>query len=176
MEILIVGVLLVALMVYASTKIKKSAASAFEREIIENENFRLVKPEGFISPIDENSEFAFEAYTKEFGKNDADELRQAQANLMVISDLSFETVIENTKKTGEKILSEKLLGNAPNEQKICLLETETIEKNVAVKIFHKIVESKKRHKIYQLQISVLDAYRENYAERINEMQESFAIK
>jgi hypothetical protein len=92
MEILIVGVIFVALMVYVSTKIKKSAASAFEQELIEKEDFKLIKPEGFISPIDENSDFAFEAYTKEFGKNEADEFRQAQANLLVISDSSYEAV------------------------------------------------------------------------------------
>jgi hypothetical protein len=176
MEILIVGVLLVAFMVFVSTKIKKSAASAFERELFDNENFRLIKPEGFISPIDENSKFAFEAYTKEFGKNDADEFRQAQANLIVIFDSSFETVIENIKETAAKFLSEKLLENAPDEQKICLLETEKIEENVIVKIFYKIIGSKKHRKIYQLQASVLDAYEENYSDRIHEMLESFVVK
>jgi hypothetical protein len=176
MEILIVGVLVVALMVYVSTKIKKSAASAFERETIEKESFRLVKPEGFISPIDENSEFAFEAYTKEFGKNDADEFRQAWANLIVISDLRFESVIENIRKSGGKILTEKFLGDASEKQRICLIESETIEKNADVKIFHKVIENNEHHKIFQLRISVLGAYQENYVERINEMLESFVVK
>ncbi len=176
MEILIVGVLVVALMVFVSTKIKKSAASAFEREIIEREDFHLVKTEGFISPISENSKFAFEAYTKEFGKNDADEFRQAQVNLVVFSDSSFEVVIENTRKISGKVLSEKLLENAPQEQKICLLETEKIEKTVSFGEFYKIIKSKKHGKIYQLQILVLDAYKENYSDRINEMLESFTVK
>ncbi len=176
MEILIVGVLLVAFMVFVSTKIKKSAASAFERETIEKEDFRLAKPEGFISPINENSDFAFEAYTKEFGKNDADEFRQAWANLIVISDSSFETVIENTRKTGAKILLEKLLRPALDEQKICLIESEKVEKDIEVREFYKIIESKKYRKIYHLQISVLDAYKENYSDRIREMLESFVVK
>ncbi len=176
MEILIVGVLLVALMVFVSTKIKKNAASAFEKEIIDKEDFRLVKPEGFLSPVYEESEFAFEAYTKEFGKNDADEFRQAWANLVATSDSRFETAIENIKKTGVKILSEKFLENASEEQKICLIEGEKVEKGIAVKKFYKIIESPKRHKIYQLQISVLDAYQENYANRITEMLESFVVK
>ena len=172
MEILIVGVILVALMVYVSTKIKKSAASAFEREIIEKENFRLVKPDGFISPIDENSDFAFEAYTKEFGKNDADEFRQAQANLVVIYDLSFEAIIDHIRKADGKVLSEEI----SEEQGICMIENEKVQENVTVMMFHKIIESKKHHKIYHLQISVLDAYREIYAGKIDEMLESFVVK
>jgi len=176
MEILIFGVLLVALMVFVSTKIKKSAASAYEQELFDNENFKLVKPEGFLSPIDENSKFAFEAYTKEFGKNDADEFRQAWTNLVVISDSNFEAVIENIRKTNAKILSEELLENSPDEQKISLIETEKVEKDVVVREFYKIVESKKQHKIYQLQISVLDAYKENFSDKIREMLESFAVK
>jgi hypothetical protein len=176
MEILIVGVLVVALMVYVSTKIKKSAASAFEPEIIDNEIFRIVKPEGFINPINEDSKFAFEAYTKEFGKNDADELRQATAGVMAISDSTFEAVIENTRKASIKFTSEKLSDNPLQEQRICLLESEKIEKGIAVKTFHKIIESIKHRKIYHLQISVLDAYEETYANRTNEMLESFVVK
>lgn len=176
MEILIVGVILVGLMVYVSTRIKKSAASAFEQEIIESEDFRLIKPEGFISPIKENSDFVFEAYTKDFGKNDAEEFRQAWANLVVISDSSFEIAVENVKKSNREILSEKTLKDAPEEQKICLVDGEKAEKNVTVKTFYKVIESSRHRKIYQLQISVLDAYRENYADRINNMLKSFAVK
>jgi hypothetical protein len=175
MEILIIGVLVVAFMVFISTKIKKSAASAFERENVEKEDFRLVKSEGFLSPINENSRFAFEAYTKEFGKNDADEFRQAQANLLVFSDSSFEAVIENIKRTDEKVLSEKLLGNAPEEQKICLIESEKIEKNVTVKVFYKIIESNQNQKIYELKVSVLDEYLEEHKTGINDMLESFVV-
>ena len=57
MEILIIGSLIVALMVYASTKIKRSAAQAFEEETIETDEFYLVKPEGFLNPIGNASEF-----------------------------------------------------------------------------------------------------------------------
>jgi hypothetical protein len=176
MEILIVGVVFVALMVYVSTKIKKSAASAFERETIDKEEFRLVKPEGFISPVDENSKFAFEAYTKEFGKNDAEEFRQAQANLTTISDSSFEAVIEKIKKVEGKVLSEDFSNNAPEAQKICLIENEKVQGDVTLTIFNKIVESKKHDKIYHLRISILDAYRETYAGKIDEMLESFVVK
>ncbi len=175
MEILIVGVLLVALMVYASTKIKKSAASAFETEIIENEDFSLVKPDGFISPIDENSKFAFEAYTKEFGKSDqAEDFRQATANLTVSANSIFETVCNEAKNSADKILSENFLENA--SPKICLINGEKTENNVKKILFWKIAESVKQQKIFELKVEVLETYLEDYSGRINELLESFAAK
>jgi hypothetical protein len=82
MEIWIVGGIIVALMIYASTKIKKAAASAYEREVIEAEDFAIVKPEGFISLVD--SAFAFEAQSKEFGESEAaEDLYRARAWIAV---------------------------------------------------------------------------------------------
>lgn len=170
MEILIVGVIIVALMVYTSTKIKKSAAQAYERETIETEDFRITKPEGFINPIKEDSPFAFEAYTKDFGKNDASDFRLAQANLKIISDANFETVCERAKASTDSVLSE----NKAEDQNACLLETEKSEKDVKIYSFWKIVES--RRKVYELKVSVLETYREDYANRVNEMIESFSVK
>ena len=48
MEILIPGLILVALMVYVSTKIKKNAVDAFGEETITTDDFVLIKPEGFL--------------------------------------------------------------------------------------------------------------------------------
>ncbi len=70
MEILIIGVIVVALMVWASTRIKRSAAEAFEEEAIDTDDFSLVKPEGFLSPVENDEYLAFYAYSKEFGEED----------------------------------------------------------------------------------------------------------
>jgi hypothetical protein len=172
MEILIFGVILVALMVFVSTKIKKSAAQAFEQETIETEDFRIIKPEGFINPINEDSAFAFEAYTKELGENDAKNFRQAQANLRIITDSDFEAVCENAKASADKILSESAFENP----RVYLFESERIEKDVGIISSWKIVENIQKRKIYELQISVLEAYREVYAAGTNEMINSFIVK
>ena len=67
--LIILGLILVALMVWASTKIKKTAADAFEPEFIETDAYSLQKPEGFLHVIgDETHEFM--AYSKDFGKGD----------------------------------------------------------------------------------------------------------
>lgn len=176
MEILIIGILLVALMVFVSTKIKKSAAKAFEREVIETEDFIIVKPEGFINPINEDSKFVFEAYTKDSGKNDAEEFRQAQATLSVVSESNFATICENAKTSAGKILSDKLSKNAEQNQNIYFVESEEIKNGVKFISFRKIVESIQKRKIYELQVSVLENYRADFSGKTNEMLESFAVK
>ena len=172
MEILIFGVILVALMVFVSTKIKKSAARAFEPEMIETEDFRIIKPQGFINPVNEDSAAAFEAYTKELGENDAKNFRQAQANLRVITDSDFEAICENAKTSADRVLSENWFENP----RVYLLESETIEQDVTIFSSWKIVENIRKRKIYELQISVIKTYRENYATRTNEMISSFTVK
>lgn len=176
MEILIFGLVLVALMVFLSTKIKKGAAQAFEPETIETEDFKITKPEGFINPINENSPFAFEAYSKDSGKNNAEIFRQAQATLSVFSDTNFATVCGNVKKSGENILSEKNLENAPENQKIYVIESEETKNEVKIFSIRKIVESIQKRKIYELRISLLENYRQEFQARANEMLESFVVK
>jgi len=85
MELLIPGLILVALMVWASTRIKRSAARAFEAEHIEGDGFSLDKPDGFLQKLDDKSEYAFEAYSKDFGRGLAENTRAATA-VVVVND------------------------------------------------------------------------------------------
>ena len=176
MEILIVGGIIVALMVYASTKIKKSAAQAFEIEAIETEDFTVTKPEGFINPINDNSPLAFEAYTKGLGENEARHFRQAWATLRVISNSDFQTVCKNAKNSSGAILLKKFVEDSPEGQKIFYLETEKTEEEVKILCFTKIVESSRQRKIYEFQVSVLEDFRADFADKASEMVESFAVK
>lgn len=176
MEIFIVGVMVVALMVYVSTRIKKSAAQAYEPETIDAEDYTIIKPAGFINPVNDDSPFAFEAYTKDFGADEAKDFRQARARLRRISDSSFDAVCKNVKQSAGKILSKNFSENAAEGQRVFLLETEGVEKDVPVFSQWKIVESRKRRRIYELQISVLEEYKKNYADEAAEMIESFSVK
>jgi len=175
MEILIVGVALVALMVFVSTKIKKSAARAFEREVIDKKEFIIIKPEGLINPLNENSEFVFEAYSKEFGKNDAEEFNQMTAHLKIISGASFKEICENARRSVSVILSENVSVN-DKSQNVCLIEGRKSEDKVWFYSVCKIIHSVERQKTFQLRISILENYREDYAERLNETLESFTVK
>ena len=176
MEILIVGIVIVALMAYASTKIKKSAAQAFELEEIETEEFTIIKPEGFLNPINEKSAFAFEAYSKDLGKDEARNLRQSWATLRVVSNSDFQTICKNAKNSAGTIFSKNFVEDAPDNQKIFLIEGRKTEKEVEIYSFWKIVESRARRKVYELQVSVLEDCREDFEEKANVMIESFAVK
>ena len=176
MEIFFAGVILVALMVYVSTKIKRSAAAAFEPEEIEEKDFSLLKPEGYIHPFKENSPFAFEAYTKDFGDEEAKNFRRSRATLRVVSNSDFETVCRNAKKTADKIQSKRFVEDAPAKQKIFLLENEKSENGVKLFTRWKIVESRERGKIYEFQVSILEEYREELADAAGEMIRTFNVK
>ncbi|MFN2413310.1 MAG: hypothetical protein ABR535_09715 [Pyrinomonadaceae bacterium] len=102
MELLIPGLIVVALMVWASTKIKRAAAAAYESETITIDDFTIVKPEGFIHPINEDSPFVFEAYTKEFGAEPNENLPKVSAEVrrtvMTVSE-----VIDESRKSFDEI-------------------------------------------------------------------------
>lgn len=174
MEILIVGIVLVALMVYASTKIKKSAAQAFEREIVETDEYRLIKPEGFINPVNEDSEFIFKAHTKNFGENEAHEVHQAKVDLKIFVNENFDAVCGKIKQSADKVLSENVSTDDSRERKICLLEIEQTEDEMPFYVFHKIVESETQSKVYDLKISVLQDFREHYETQISEILNGFS--
>ena len=175
MEILIVGGILVALMAYVSTRIKKSAASAYESETIESEKFSLVKPEGFISPVGNASAFAFEAFSKDFGETDETEkLRRAQANLRIAAGENFAVYCERAKQTFDEILSAETLGAAQFGRKICLLKGENQEDGVRTIEYRKIIAGDTG--IFDLRAIVLSDDYDVYGERIEKLMESFSVK
>ncbi len=176
MEILIIGGVIVLIMVIISTQIKNSAARAFEREIVETADFRIVKPEGFMHPIRETSEYEFEAYSKEFGDNDERNFWRAQVYLSVSASSNFAAVCELAKQESEIILSEETFENAPVGEKICLIESEKIDDEIKFYEFRKIVESHQQRKIYNLRIAVLKSFQEAYSGRIEELADSFSLK
>ncbi len=176
MEILIIGVVLVVIMVIVSTKIKNSAARAFEPEIIETDEFSLVKPTGLVNPIRDASEYAFEAYSRDYGEKNERNIWQAQVYLTVSEDLNFKQVCKKVKSESDKVLSEKYGTDTPENQKIQLLETEKSEGDSSFYIFHKIVESFGQKKVYDLQIKILQAFRDDYKKRVDEMLNSFRLK
>ena len=150
MEILIIGALFVALMAYVSTKIKRRAQAAYEQEPLENEYFTITKPEGFIVPVKESSEFLFETYSKDLGEEFTnEEFYQCRANV--------------TEKTGIEYQTE-------------ILESEKLEKETSFKVFSKTLVDQNLKKSFKLEIFLLPEYQEKYADKINLMLESFALK
>ncbi len=176
MEILIIGGVLVVIMVIVSTQIKKSAAQAFESEIIETEDFRLVKPAGFVHPLREVSDYAFEAYSKEFGEKNERNIWRAQVYITVSEGLNFNAVCKNVKKEDGEILSEKILKDTADGEKVCLIEKEMSKDDTEFSEFRRIVESRKQQKTCDLKILVLKSFRADYIGRVDEFMSSFQLK
>jgi hypothetical protein len=170
MEILIIGVIVVALMVYVSTRIKRSAAEAFAEETIETDEFTLVKPEGFLSPVETEDFLAFYAYSKDYGEEDsAEKMRQGLIKLKILAGKTAPETVKDIKKSLDTVLSEE----RPDE-KTFLLRGEKSENEVEKVFYHKIIA--KNEKIYDLEMSVLNDYLENYAERAEKLQADFRVK
>lgn len=176
MEILIIGGVLVALMVIVSTKIKKSAEQAFEREFIEKKDFRLIKPEGFLYPIRDDSKFAFEAYSKEYGEKSERNIWRAQIYITVSEGLNFNSICKNVKKEDGQILSEKILKNTADGEKIRLFEREISKDDAAFFEFRKIIESRRQQKVYDLKMLILSSFRDEYVGRVDEFMDNFQLK
>ena len=85
MEILIPGLILVALMVYASTRIKRNAAAAFEAETIESDEFVIQKPAEFLHNLNGDPRYVFEAYSRDFSES-IQRLRVGTARITAIGD------------------------------------------------------------------------------------------
>src|SRR5215203_437289 len=170
MEILIVGVLIVALMVYASTKIKRSAAEAFEEETIETDEFSLLKPEGFLNPVEREDFLAFYAFSKDFGEEEtAEKVRQSLIKLKVLAGRSLTEICRDIKSNFEKVLTEE----KPDANTV-LLKGERSENDVETILYHKIIAA--RDKIFDLEMTVLADYAEKYEERAEKLQASFRVK
>lgn len=176
MEILIIGGVVVLIMVIISTQIKKGVARAYDREVIETPYYRLVKPDGFIYPIHETSEYAFEAYSKAYGERRERNTWRAQAYLTVFDDLVFDAELEKIRLETGEIISEKIISEASSDEKALLMQSTVIIDEKEFNEFHKIVESRRQNKTYDLKILVLKNYREEFLGRVDELVNSFQLK
>ncbi len=172
MELLIPGLILVALMVYVSTRIKKAAALAYEREVIETAEFSIVKPEGFLHPVKDSPEFAFEAYSKECGHEEAGNIRQAAATVAVFEDSNFDQICEKIRASAGRVASESTPMIAGS--RVFLLDAEKEAGNVRQEVFYKVVA--KNGKVFDLEITLLQEHKDAHMRSIDDLRESFTVK
>jgi hypothetical protein len=166
MELLIPGLILVALMVYASTKIKKRAAEAFEEEHIETEKYSLQKPEGFLHVIN-SPDYDFEAYSKEFDEGDF-RIRRAKIEVDVFPGEGL-----------DKVLERLIEGSTRSEVRSrtdtsALIETDEVANEIDQKVVYKFVAG--RDTTFRLRFAVSSKHRDDYSSKIDETLESFELK
>lgn len=166
----------IALLLFVSSKIRKAASAAYEPEQIERENFRIYKPEGYLNPVEWTEKKPFEAYTRELGERSAGRLRKSLAKLTVSDGLVFDNLRKEIKKNAEQFVSVRFDEEAPEGERICLIETKKEADEITTVFLNKIVESRRQKKTYDLEISILEEYRDEYEERIDRMLDSFALK
>jgi hypothetical protein len=170
MELLIPGLALVALMVYASTRLKKATALALEPEQIETEHFSISKPAGFINVVSPDNGLLLQAYTKEFA-DAAPNMRKAEATVRIAAGTSLERELGELKQT-DGFVSYKNDGETPGSP--CLIRFDkTIDANRVsrtVKLFQD------GDSVYSLQIDVPDGGDEEFAVARRELNESFELK
>lgn len=167
MELLIPGLILVALMVWASTKIKKTAADAFEAELIETERYTLQKPEGFLHVIgDEQHELS--AYSREIGKNDYSATRQATIELDIYRDSDLSTVRDEVIRAGTR---SNVTSETPTTVEI---DSEESANEIALRVLYKIVSH--GNDVYRLRFAVIPEHQDEYLRKIEETFDSFRLK
>lgn len=168
MEIWFIGGALVALMVYVSTRIKKSAAAAYGREIIETETYSFTKPEGFICPLGGISDTACFAHSKGFGETESTEsLYQAEAALTT-SDESLESLKSDAVSSGGFAIED--IGSRG-----LILRGLVTENAVEFKVFRRLQLSSKGV-MYDFCVKVLCEYLEEFQPKADEMVVSFTEK
>ena len=172
MELLIPGLLLVALMVWASTRIKKTAAAAFEAETVETDNFVIQKPDGFLNVINGDPKFVFEAYSKEYGGEGAEDFRQGRINLTVREDRNLVEVVGELDGSDGKIMED--LAEVIGSTRYRLINLKRLEKGVEFFVMYKLAEQD--GKVYSLEAVRLAETSDEFARKIEVMVSSFELK
>ena len=170
MELLIPGLILVALMVYASTRIKRTAAEAFEAENIETADFVIKKPEGFLNVL--KGEYPFEAYSKNFGSAGEREFREATAKLVIHDAATLEETVAGLKTSGVQVTND--FSEVIAERHYHVIEAKRTDREAEFRDLFKLAES--GGKVYELRSSILIGAADETVRRAEDMVDSFQLK
>lgn len=170
MELLIPGLVLVALMVYASTRIKRSAARAFEAEHVERPDFVIEKPEGFLHKVN-TSDKDFEAYSKEYGRGLAENVRAATA-VVTRSTAAIDEIADAEKARLSIVESDEKF--ELDDSHCRLIAGEFIRDGHKFKVREKIIALPEG--TLTLRVDVLDEQFNDFVRRIETLISSFAAK
>lgn len=172
MELLIPGLILVAIMVWASTRIKRNAAAAFDEELIDAEEFAVTKPEGFLHVLNDNSGLLFRAYSKEFGTVGRSDIRQAVLEIERHAGRSVEEVVERVKRVSET-LDPETDPSGPRENGIYTRSVQ-IRDGAEFEVLHRFVP--RGVDVVEARGLVLTEHKEDLLAKIKDMLDSFRVK
>jgi hypothetical protein len=167
MELLIPGLILVGLMIYASTRIKRTAAAAFDAETVETDEFIIQKPDGFLTVIGGDPKYLFEGYSKDFGGHRSN-FRLASMNVTVQPG-GIDAAIAQVPGA---VVSD--IGEVVGEQHYRVVEATRSEDDVEHHMFYKLAE--RDGKVYRFEIDALAETSEEFLRKIEVMLASFELK
>jgi len=156
MEIWIIGIPLVALMIFLSTRIKKLANEAYGEELIQRDGFALIKPEGLIALETPAEPFAFQAESKAFGETEATEgVREASASVVVENG-----TIRDAADSLEKIPNIEILIKTEDD---CSVRFKESDGDVVLHVFKRLMNLDDR-RFVELTVKVLKESIEEFEE------------
>jgi hypothetical protein len=172
MEILIIGLIIVALMAYTSTKIKKAAREAFEPETVSGEGYSIAKPEGYMLPgRDDKDAFEFEIVSKEFGSGECGKRRRVSLTLNISNGDSLTGLQKEMRSQLTDITEDELLKDS---QKTTLSMAGNRELDACpVRIFMRSFA--RNGKIYRFEATATKEDIEEHEENIRAMFDSIII-
>lgn len=163
MEIWIIGIPLVILMVYLSTRVKKLANQAYAEELIERDGFVLIKPEGLISIETPPEGVAFVAESKGFGESEATEtLREASASVVIRSG-DVKSAINAMTTADVEVISQT--------DDDCAVRLKKSEKDAVSHVFRRIM-ALDENRFVELTVNVLDESLDEFEEGAKSMMRS----
>lgn len=165
--IIVLGLILVALMAYTSTRIKRSAAAAFDAETIETDEFIIKKPDGFLNVVGGDARYLFEAYSREFGGYKQN-LRMATARLTAQAG----TVEEIVKDIEGEVISD--IGEVIDEKHYRVVEMKRTIDDIERRIFYKLAE--RAQQVYRFEVDVLAEADANFVAKSEAMLTGFELK
>ena len=169
MELLIPGLVLVAVMVWASTKIKKSAAEAYAEETVTSDRFTITKPEDLIIPMNADSPFLFEARTKEHETIRGDSVPASVVSIGERKGESFDAVCDQIRSAAAKIVDED---HHREGARVCLITAEEPEGETTYSVSYKVVEA--ANSVLVLRARTLPEQSEDLLRKIDSMVRSFS--
>ncbi len=171
MEFLIPGLLLVAVMVYLSTKIKRTAAAAFEAERVETDEFSIDKPEGFLNVLNLAPGLNLDIYSKDFGTEGAVNYRAARVELRIYANRTIKyatTAIKDTVTVRSEVAA------VFDGRRYVVCEAETFENDHNFRELYKLTE--KEGRVFELKLRLLGSAEDDLADRADQMFTSFRVK
>ena len=172
MELLIPGLVLVALMVWASTRIKKNAAAAFDMETVETDEFSIRKPEGFLHVLNDDSGFAFRSYSKEFGKVGNKDVRAATIEIEHHAATGLDMLKARIEENAEQVSSFEPYLDA-GERSAWIASTE-IRDGGEFSVFRRLVG--RQSDMWEARGSILADHQNDMMDKIEAALESVQVK